>query len=291
MKGRGTGTGTKAAALIKPYLKKLVLQTHPDFFHGDPIKGKRNATSLQQLYTILNPLLKNEPLTTKSQSTFQWTKNNEQSVQLEFYAKKARKTPIVSTFEHAPNEWQTVASLFSLCKKLDIDVAPSDIQAVQDMIQKKEQETTPHRHRRGRLSLREEFARALHKQSSTITKDTSTTSSPWTPNRILGNKSLIFGPQIDKSMVAKQWCEFMSKLEPERWWGIMPALVVSSENDAQNLSSSEQGRGILVFSSDMGYDDFVIPFFTSFLYIIIEMKTYLEKNLDIKRQERVSMMS
>ncbi|KAG2225752.1 hypothetical protein INT45_011420 [Circinella minor] len=252
----GGRAAKKAGSLIKPYLKKLVLQTHPDFFHGDPIKGKRNATSLQQLYGILNPLLKtNESNTTLRKKNEQQEQKQQQ--QLEFYRKKARKTRIVSIFEHSSNEWQTVASFLRLCKQLDIDVVPSDLQAVQDMITKKEQEMTSHHNRRkGVLSLREEFARALHKQSTTMatmTTGETTTKISWSPGHILGNKLLTFGPDIDKNKVVKQWCGYMSKLEPERWWGIMPALVVSSQKDAQSLSSSKQGRGILIFSSDMGY--------------------------------------
>ncbi|KAI7856806.1 hypothetical protein BDC45DRAFT_566870 [Circinella umbellata] len=272
--GRAT---EKAGLLIKPYLKKLVLQTHPDFFHGDPMKGKRNATSLQQLYGILNPLINtNESNTTLRKKSDQ----QKQQQQLEFYGKKARKTRIVSIFEHSSNEWQTVASFLRLCKQLDIDVVPSDIQAVQDMITKKEQETASHHNKRkGGLILREEFARALHKQSTTMatmTTGETTTKISWSPERILSNKLLIFGPDIDKNKVVKQWCDYMSKLEPERWWGIMPALVVSSQKDAQSLSSSKQGRGILIFSSDMGYSD---------------MKKYLDQNLHIKRHERISMMN
>ena len=265
----GGGRATeKVGSLIKPYLKKLVLQTHPDFFHGDPIKGKRNAISLQHLYGILNPLLKTNEPTTRIKSGQQ----QQEQQQLEFYGKKARNARIVSTFEHSSNEWQTVASFLRLCKQLDIDVVPSDLQAVQDMITKKERELSVNNNRRkGGHSLREEFARALHKQSTTMATMTAeeTTKTPWSAERLLGNKLLTFGPHIDKNRVAKQWCEYMSTLEPERWWGIMPVLVVPSQKDAQSLSSSKQGRGILIFSSDMGYSGKTFSFLFRFLWTII----------------------
>ncbi|KAI9469313.1 hypothetical protein BDB00DRAFT_934472 [Zychaea mexicana] len=266
---------TAVAALVKPYLKKLVLQTHPDFFHGDPLKGKRNAASLQQLYTILNPLLKNEQREKKLKK--------EQSVQLEFYGKKARKTRIVSTFESSTNnnEWQTAASLLGLCKQLDIDVATSDMQAVQDMTQKQaaaNEATAMHKKRGG---LREEFARALHKQHTMAgTAAAAARRLPWSPNLILGNRLLTFGPRVDKHAVAQQWTGCMAKLEPERWWGILPVLVVATQEDGQRLAHSERGRGILIFSSDMGCSDFITG---------LEMKAYLEANLETKRNERISM--
>ncbi|KAI8146262.1 hypothetical protein BJV82DRAFT_576552 [Fennellomyces sp. T-0311] len=236
---------TAAASLIKPYLKKLVLQTHPDFFHHDPSKSKLNSASLQQLYTLLNPLLRNEPRPKKGPT-----------LQLEFYGKNMRHKRILAQFEHG-SEWQTASALLDLCAQLDIQVAPSDREAVKTMTTK-----SPSR----RSDLTKEFARAFHRQAQEKPIE-------WSPDLILRNKLLTFGPSVDRQEIAIRWCDFMAELEPERWWGILPALVVTRK-DATSLASSERGRGILVFTSDMGCS---------------EIKNYLKANLDIKRRERISM--
>ncbi|KAI7886014.1 hypothetical protein K492DRAFT_203562 [Lichtheimia hyalospora FSU 10163] len=260
-------SSTRAASLIKPYLRKVVLQTHPDFFQSDPIKAKHNAASLQQLYTILNPILKQDNRS-KSKSDIEASHDND-NIPVAFYPKHANQaTSRVSiSFDPRPvSVWHTAASVLDLCKRLDINVATSDEQAVHQMISKVM--ASSNTQRSSYKSLREEFVRALYKQHQQ--QPPSPQVKHWTTRDIFNNRHLMFAPSVDKKLMATRLAQWLNELHPERWWGQLPVLVLS----ATASLSPDRTKGILVLTSEMNLE---------------EMKCYLEKHVAIKKREYQEM--
>lgn len=241
-------SSTRAASLIKPYLRKLVLQTHPDFFQRDPIKAKHNAASLQQLYTILNPILKQDDRH-KSKPTSEAC-HDDTSIPVTFYPKHDKKAAsrVSIAFDSRPmSVWHTAASVLDLCRQLDIKVATSDEQAVQQMISKamassNTQQSSSYK------SLREQFVRALYQQHQQQQQPSKV--KHWTTQEIYNNRHLMFAPSVDKQVMASRLAQWMGELHPEKWWGQLPVLVIP----ATASLSPDSTKGILVLTSEMNLE-------------------------------------
>ncbi|KAI8344305.1 hypothetical protein BC941DRAFT_464533 [Chlamydoabsidia padenii] len=243
-----------ATSLIKPYLKKLTLQVHPDFFHGDGIKKQHNANMLQQLYTVLDPILRpntSTPLT--------------EPVRLSFYNKRAlqqqrrRKTSCASilpgvVFSTPKQAWPTIQTFFSLCQQLDISILPSDQDAVQAMI------TPPKKKHQGHRSLQQEFAEALYKE-----QQQQQTQGVWTRAMVLEQPFFMCDDKVDRQAAADKLVQWLPSLHPERWWGRLPTLFLSLPMDGGDLA-----KGILILDDTMTLE---------------EMDKYIRHHLDIKLKE------
>ncbi|KAI8372800.1 uncharacterized protein BYT42DRAFT_578067 [Radiomyces spectabilis] len=211
----------KAATLIKPYLKKLVLQVHPDFFHHDAVKKATNAQSLQRLYGALNPILKPTSASPSKQD----------ACRLEFYSKS--KKHVKGDFNASLSEWLTVRSFFNLCHEIGVDILPSDKDIVESMVA---QSTKTKKQK----SLSEEFAEALYQQSGVPTE--------WTAKHILQNRLLMFDPAVDQHTVAERLSQWLPELKPHLWWNKLPVLFIASRD---TLPPSPLTKGVLVFTADM----------------------------------------
>ncbi|KAI9020021.1 hypothetical protein CLU79DRAFT_888444 [Phycomyces nitens] len=212
-----------ASSLVKPYLKKFVLRTHPDFFGHDIARKRSNEESLQQLYTLLGPLLKKSPPIIK------------QKTRLTFYDKSSQKQ-VEGIFSQPNSEWATLQSFLNLCKELDISIKTCDIDTVRSMVSQSNG-TRPARMQR---SLKQEFAEALYKGQDAYRNQ-------WTPQTVLENRLLMMGPSVDKNKMAERLCEFLPQLKPEIWWGKIPVLIVSPESSLPVTLT----KGMLILTSDM----------------------------------------
>lgn len=207
----------RASAFIKPYLKKFILQTHPDFFHYEKIKKQTNATSLQKLYNIFQPKVSKQP----------------SSCTLQFFVKQT-KQPVTIQFDSNDTEWDHAYLFLSLCQKLNISILQSDLEAIQNELNKK-QKRAPVK------SLTQEFADQLYQQRNI--------KSEWTTNDLLNNPLVSFDPSIkDKKSSASRLCQYLNHLKPELWWNKVPLLIISSKNDIPK----ELTKDILVIRDNMG---------------------------------------
>lgn len=207
---------SKAGTLIKPYLKKFILQTHPDFFQFEKIKKQTNAASLQKL----NNLLQSKSSTKETSRLQFFTKQTRQSISIEFDPKGT--------------EWDHVNSFLSLCQKLNISILPSDMDIVQTELNKQQSSKGP------KKTLAQEFADELYKQQRVNHID-------WTTTDILNNPLIQFDPSINKKSMAARLCKWLPYLQPGRWWNKVPLMIISPENEIpKNLS-----EGIMVIYSDM----------------------------------------
>lgn len=221
----------KTNTILKPYLRKFILQTHPDFFHNDTIKKQVNAASLQKLYNVLQPERDNAVKPT--------------ACQLEFYIKqqqnkKKEQPKAMAMFSGNDSEWIKTDTFLRLCKQLDIAILQSDLDLVQDMISK---ETDKNRPKNQYKSLTKEFAERLYKQHNEQTKTTE-----WKASQILGHKLVMFDPQVNKKAFSNTFIQYLPQLQPENWWGKIPLMVISPSSV---LPPSELTKGILVVKSDM----------------------------------------
>ncbi|KAI8882669.1 hypothetical protein K501DRAFT_333906 [Backusella circina FSU 941] len=215
---------SKSTLLLKPYLRKLILQTHPDFFHNDSVKKQVNASSLQKLQQAL---LNNE---------------NKKSYSLKFYPKTTKK-PITAVLS-ADSEWIKAQSFFQLCDKLSIPVLPSDQDTVQSMILRQQQPQ--------RKPLKKEFATKLYEEhSSEFQRELNV--------QDILNGLVMFEPNVNKNKMAQQLCQWLPELQPQRWWGKIPLLIVSKSIPA------ETAKGILCVTEDMQLQD---------------IQSYINENLD-----------
>ncbi|KAI9359165.1 hypothetical protein BD770DRAFT_66172 [Pilaira anomala] len=228
---------SKTSTIIKPYLRKFILQTHPDFFHNDTIKKQTNASSLQKLQNILQPQQRNAIKAT--------------TCQLEFFTKqikpvKKQKPQAVIQFHGNDSEWSTAQSFFDLCKQVDIPILKSDLDIVNNMIL---QELNKNKPKSQHKSLTKEFAERLYKQYNELNTNKTV---EWTPNQILQQKLVVFGPDVNKKMFVNQLSAWLPQLNPERWWGKVPCMIISPETE---YPSKDLTRGILVIKSDMKLQD------------------------------------
>lgn len=289
-----TPSSTRAASLIKPYLRKLVLQTHPDFFQRDPIKAKHNAASLQQLYTILNPILQQQDNRSKSKRGNE-AGHDDTSIPVAFYPKHASNAAsrVSISFDPRPiSAWHTAASVLDLCRQLDIKVATSDDQAVHQMISK---EMASSSERSSYKSLREQFVRALYQQHQQQQQQPQQQKvKHWTMQEIFNNRHLMFAPSVDKKVMASRLAQWLGELHPEKWWGQLPVLVLPATAAAS--LSPDRAKGILVLTSEMDLEgnlyNHVYKKRTAYIYffiLLLEMKCYLEQHVAVKKREYQEM--
>ncbi|KAI8638784.1 hypothetical protein BD408DRAFT_10759 [Parasitella parasitica] len=238
-------TLTMANRLLKPYLRKFILQTHPDFFHHDKLRKTTNAASLQSLYDILQP---SSPSTLKQRNS---------TITLEFFIKGQKKkdrNAILSVFYSQDSDWDKAASFLDLCQRANIPVIPTDLDIVQDMINKKSDKNNP-AHKP--TSLTREFAERLYKEQTA-----SASRLDWTENDIINQSLIMFDAPVNKKLTASKLSEWLPKLQPQLWWGKIPMLIISSTS---HQPSKELTKGMLVIKDDMELED---------------IQDYLEANLD-----------
>ncbi|KAI9300537.1 hypothetical protein BJ944DRAFT_291627 [Cunninghamella echinulata] len=263
-------TKQAAASLIKPYLKKFILQIHPDFFHHDHIKKQHNAQKLQELYTILNPILHStKPLSTTQPKistpisiSFYKKQQQEQFLQKTAIKKKKEKKGkddstntnemISFSFSDTQQVWPTIQHFLSLCQQANIMILQSDQEAVQSMVQQQYKKPTT---TRPPLTLREEFKKALyHDEEIKNRKNINNDNIQWTKERVLNEKLCMYDPNIkDLNHFANQLIKWLPHLQPEKWWGKIPTLFLSSsmKKDPDLIKQKD----ILILYEDMDLDD------------------------------------
>ncbi|OAD08536.1 hypothetical protein MUCCIDRAFT_105506 [Mucor lusitanicus CBS 277.49] len=219
-----------ASKILKPYLRKFVLQTHPDFFHHDKLRKTTNAASLQSLYDVL------QPSTTTSRQPAS-------TVKLEFFVKgqkKKDKNTVSSVFCSRDSDWDKADSFLKLCQQANIAVLPTDLEMVQDMVKKQSAQHAPAPKYK---SLTKEFAEKLHKeQTSTPVKQ------DWTEGDIANQSLIMFDPSVNKKLTASKLSQWLPQLQPQLWWGKIPLLILASTSEQP---PKELTRGMLVIRSDM----------------------------------------
>ncbi|KAI9287342.1 hypothetical protein BC943DRAFT_319568 [Umbelopsis sp. AD052] len=257
-------------ALLKPYIRRIILKTHPDYFAHDVKKKKINQASFQNLQNVLAPIL---------QERFRDSENikTENAVKLEFYLKNSKVNGKLSKIEHtlpisSPKSsldlWTTTTSILDLCRKIGIQVMPSDIDAAEKMISSlSKQDYSPSHARKPAPSLSQIFANELYQ--SPIAQNV-TDINYRHPKLPLDQNELLFfqphmNPKIKESMKSKLQ-QALPMLCPERWWQKVPLLCVEDEQDISGIDVS----GILVFTANMSTKD---------------MQNCIEKNLDLKHKE------
>ncbi|SAL99847.1 hypothetical protein [Absidia glauca] len=242
-------------SLIKPYLKKLTLQVHPDFFHGDAIKKQHNANMLQQLYTVLDPILRPTASTMLTEPTRLTFYNKRSSTQ------RRRSSPTIIpgvVFATPKQPWPTIQTFFSLCQQLDISILPSDRDAVQAMIR---QQTTQTPQRKPPRSLQQEFADALYKDHQQQQQQQQVTG-----GMILDQPLFMCDPKLNRQHVADRMAQWLPQLHPELWWGRLPTLYLSSSTRLEE----DRTKGILILHDDMTLE---------------EMNAYIQQYLPTKLKE------
>ncbi|KAI7906923.1 uncharacterized protein BX663DRAFT_494223 [Cokeromyces recurvatus] len=224
----------KTSKLLKPYLRKFVLETHPDFFQYNSLRKQTNATSLQKLYNILQP--------------DKDTKFDTETIKLKFFIKSQKKhnkelPAAVATFNYRDSEWNKANTFLNLCQQLNIPILQSDVDIVKEMISKelnKAIKSKPYK------SLTQEFAEKLHQKYNAYTNK------KWEPDDILKQKMIMFDPLVNQTLIAKKLCQWLPQLQPQLWWGKIPMLIISSNSD---LPPKELTKDLLIFKSNMEFED------------------------------------
>lgn len=253
----------KTSTILKPYLRKFILQTHPDFFHNEYSKKQINAASLQKLYNVLQPEKHNAVKAT---------------CQLEFYTKqqqnknkKKEQPKAIGQFDCNDSEWTKANSFFQLCKQLDIPILQSDLDIVNDMISKEINKNKPKNQYK---SLTIEFANRLYKQHNEPSKTTE-----WKSSQILSHNLVMFDPQVNKKTFSNKLILWLPQLQPERWWGKVPIMVISPGSE---LLPKELTKGILIIKSDMELEG-NIKYKRKIQHIYclyLDVKNYFDTHLD-----------
>lgn len=250
-----------ASKILKPYLRKFVLQTHPDFFHHDKLRKTTNAASLQSLYDVL------QPSTTTSRQPAS-------TVKLEFFVKgqkKKDKNTVSSVFCSRDSDWDKADSFLKLCQQANIAVLPTDLEMVQDMVKKQSAQHAPAPKYK---SLTKEFAEKLHKeQTSTPVKQ------DWTEGDIANQSLIMFDPSVNKKLTASKLSQWLPQLQPQLWWGKIPLLILASTSEQP---PKELTRGMLVIRSDMelqGRHTWSIGEWMCLLTHFLDIQRYLDDNL------------
>ncbi|KAG2176236.1 hypothetical protein INT43_005470 [Umbelopsis isabellina] len=254
-------------SLVRPYVKRILLKTHPDYFAQDTVKKKINAASLQSLQNVLSPLLKGSAQnTTKAHS--------EKPTKLDFYVKNGGNRSILKVEHKFPTshaisiveKWYTAASLLELCKKIGIQVMPSDIDAIQSMIDTLNKESAAAK--RGRappLSLTQVFADELYRSHNMDPASIM----PEQTTSIADNELLFFPPKMSeksKAIMVEKLQKALPLLRPNRWWRKIPIVIVDDIADIDEIDTA----GILVFAPNMSIED---------------MAAYVESSLATKEEE------
>lgn len=224
----------KSNTILKPYLRKFILQIHPDFFHHDKLKKETNAASLQKLYNVL------QPTPPKSSTT-------QQAIKLEFFTKQQRQkkketSKAIVEFSAQDSEWHKTSTFFRLCQQLNIPILQSDLDIVHDMMSKELIPVKKGSHK----SLTKEFAEKLYKQhaaSSTAQKEIDA-------NDILNHKLVMFDPAVKNTKsFATNLSVWLPQLQPEKWWGKIPIMIISPGSELP--PQTEATKGILILKSNM----------------------------------------
>lgn len=251
---------SKINTIIKPYLKRFILQTHPDFFQYDVAKKQTNANSIQKLYNAFQ-LQKAEPATVK----------------LDFYLKGQAKQqkPISCTFNGRDSEWNKTQLFFQLCQKSNIPILQSDLDIVQSMLNKEEQQK-----RKPYKSLTKEFAEKLYHEHATVP------SASVTVQDVLNHTLIMFDPSVkNKKQVARNICQWLPQLKPQLWWDKVPMLIISPSSE---LPPTELTADMIIIKSKPSLEGNLPKCFqkNSFgqLTHIVDFKIQLDTQLDqIKR--------
>jgi hypothetical protein len=234
-------------SLLRPYVKRILLKTHPDYFAQDLRKKQVNASSLQSLQNVLSPLLKGSSNTNVT--------GTEKPTILNFYVKNVGNRSMSKVehkfpTSHAVSEiekWYTAASLLDLCKKIGIQVMPTDIDVTQNMIDTlNKQSSMSKRNRAPQPTLAQVFADELYRTSAMGF----TSSEPKQSMLIEDNELFFFPPKMSEKSKASM-VETLQKslpiLHPNRWWRKIPVIVVEDMADIDEIDTS----GILVLASSM----------------------------------------
>lgn len=222
----------KTSSILKPYLRRFILQTHPDFFHHDGIKKQTNAASLQKLHNIL-----------------QADVNSTSACHLEFYTKDQKKKQLevkpkaIAQFEPKDSEWVKANTFFKLCQQANVPILQSDLDVVNDMITKETNKSKPNQQYK---SLTKEFAERLCKEQN------KSAASEWSPKEILKKKTVLIDPSINRMRVAEKLSSWLPHLQPEKWWGRMPLMVLSPDTEQP---PQELTQGVVVITSDMELEE------------------------------------
>jgi hypothetical protein len=214
---------SKTNTIIKPYLKKFILQTHPDFFHYDLTKKQINANSIQKLYNVFQ-LKITEPATVK----------------LGFYLKgqTKQKKPITCTFNGRDSEWNKAQSFFQLCQQSNIPILQSDLDIVQSMLDKEEQQK-----RKPYKSLTKEFAEKLYHEHSVAAAGSLTVQD------VLNHTLIMFDPSVkNKKLIASNLCQWLPQLQPQIWWNKIPMLIISPSSE---LPPEELTKDMIIMKSNL----------------------------------------
>ncbi|KAI9282184.1 hypothetical protein BY458DRAFT_552409 [Sporodiniella umbellata] len=197
----------KSQGLIKSYLKKFILQTHPDYFQRELTKKRTNAASLQGLYDVFQ------------------APSRPSTCSLLFYLKRQTK-PVRFEVNAKDNEWERAQTFLRLCEHSGIPVSVLDQRTVQQEIQ---QHAPP-------VSAKlpgQEFADQLYQEHAFLINQA------WTPKDFLNNPWVLFDEQVPKDSSAQTLCHWLPYLQPERWWNKVPLIVVSDQNKSLQQTSNE----------------------------------------------------
>lgn len=275
-------------SLLKPYVRRILLKTHPDYFSRDAKKKKINQASFQSLQNVLNPILQEKHVEPDSGGS-------ENSVKLEFFVRNIGNRKL-SKVEHllpislptsALDMWTTTTSIFDLCRKIGIQVMPSDVDAAQNMIDiLSEQRSASSYSRKPMPSLTQIFADELYQ--SPIARHVTSIDKSDSKMGLENNELLYFQPHMGiktKETMKKKLELALPNLQPSRWWRKVPLLCVEDENEVCDIDVS----GILVFTAKMTAQGKCFTsscvLFGLILIDIEDMQKYLKENLATKEKE------
>ncbi|KAH8555409.1 hypothetical protein BGW37DRAFT_516329 [Umbelopsis sp. PMI_123] len=203
--------------------------------------------------------------------------STEHGVNLEFYVKSNTVNRRPSRIEHtlptsSPKStldmWATTTSILELCRKIGIQVMPSDVNAAEKMVSSLSKQHSKSSHARASApSLSQIFADELYQ--SPIARHVTDTNGHRPKLHLENNDLLFFQPQMNPKIKEAMKSNFQSALpmlHPERWWQKIPILCVENGQDINGIDVS----GMLVFTANMSIKD---------------MQKYIEDNLESKLKE------
>jgi hypothetical protein len=238
-------------SLLKPYIRRILLKTHPDYFTHDVKIKKINQASFQTLQNVLAPILQERFSNVESSNT-------EHSVKLEFYVKNSTVNSRLSRVEHTLpisllnstlDLWTTTTSILDLCRKIGIQVMPSDVDAAEKMVSNlSKQRSVSSNARKPAPSLSQIFANELYR--SPLAQNVTDISNKRSKLQLDKNELLFFQPQMHpkiKESMKSNLQQALPVLCPERWWQKVPLLCMEDDRDIMGIDAS----GILVFTANM----------------------------------------
>lgn len=256
-------------SLLKPYVRRILLKTHPDYFSHDAKKKKINQASFQLLQNVLSP---------QGRQSGSNVAGEDNSLKIEFYVKTTGHVASTRIEHRLPvavptsslDMWTTTSSILTLCRKMGIPVMPSDIDAAQKMINalsKPNSVSADYRAQAAAPSLTQIFANELY--NSAVTEHSAKTDKSKYKFQLESNQLLFFQPHMSsklKESMQKTLQSALPTLQPSRWWRKIPLLCVEDEKKVNGIDVS----GILVFTSKMTTEG---------------MQKYLQDNIETKEKE------